>query len=560
MELTIEQALQQGVVAHKEGKFGDAERLYQAILQSKPKHPDANHNLGVLAVSVNKAEAALPLFKTALEANPQIEQFWLSYIDALIKANQFEMAKQVLEQGKQQGVDGERLNSLEAHLASINKEKNVASLSPSQAQADTLLEDFQNGRFGEAEKLAIFMTQEFPQHEFAWKVLGALLGQTGRKSEAADAMQKSVQLQPIDPETHSNLGNTLTELGRFDEAEASFTQAIALQPNYAEAHYNLGNMLKELGRLEEAIASYSQAVTLKPNYAEAHGNLGNTLIELGRLEEAINSFKTSHRINPNLDIETSFASAYLQKEDPENALSILKKFLKKYPQDIRAIAYKTIALRGLDKFDQIEELVSFPHLVKTIDSQNLIKEDMVAFNKKLRRALVQDPRRRPEDNLAGWAIRGGTVIRNLFDTQNHSVCNFETLLRAAINYYIANLPDNTEHPFLIKKTETYQILSCWVNFLEPGDYQSNHIHNNGCISGVYYLDEPEIEPNNEHAGWIEFNRAGYNLPHFAGEKGIELIKPTGGMFIFFPSYVWHGTIPYTHSYSRISISFDIKLG
>ena len=88
----------------------------------------------------------------------------------------------------------------------------------------------------------------------------------------------------------------------------------------------------------------------------------------------------------------------------------------------------------------------------------------------------------------------------------------------------------------------------------------NHIHNLASISGVYYLDEPEIEPNEEHAGWIEFNRAGYNLPHFAGEKGIELIKPTGGMFIFFPSYVWHGTIPYTHSYSRISISFDIKLG
>jgi uncharacterized protein (TIGR02466 family) len=333
-----------------------------------------------------------------------------------------------------------------------------------------------------------------------------------------------------------------------------------LKPDLAEAHSNLGITLKELGRLDEACSAYTQAITLNPDYAEAHSNLGNTLKELGRLKEAINSFKTAHRINPNLDIETSFAAAYLKQEDPENALSILEKFLKKYPQDVRANAYKTIALRGLDKFDQIEELVSFPYLVKTINSQNLIKEDMVAFNKNLRSALVQDPRRRPEDNLAGWAIRGGTVIRNLFDTQNHSVCNFETLLRAAINYYIANLPDNTEHPFLIKKTETYQILNCWVNFLEPGDYQSNHIHNKGCISGVYYLDEPEIEPNNEHAGWIEFNRAGYNLPHFAGEKGIELIKPTGGMFIFFPSYVWHGTIPYTHSYSRISISFDIKLG
>ena len=84
MELTIEPALQQGVAAHKAGKLEEAERLYRAILQSQPAHPDANHNLGVIAVSVNKTESALPLFETALEANLKIEQFWLSFIDALI--------------------------------------------------------------------------------------------------------------------------------------------------------------------------------------------------------------------------------------------------------------------------------------------------------------------------------------------------------------------------------------------------------------------------------------------------------------------------------------------
>ena len=95
MELTIEQTLQQGVAAHKEGKLQEAERFYRAILQSQPAHPDANHNLGVLAVSVNKADAALPLFKLALEANPKLEKFWLSYIDALIKEKQFENAYKI---------------------------------------------------------------------------------------------------------------------------------------------------------------------------------------------------------------------------------------------------------------------------------------------------------------------------------------------------------------------------------------------------------------------------------------------------------------------------------
>ena len=100
MELTVDQALQQGVAAHKEGKLQEAERLYRSILQVQPGHGDANHNLGVLAVGVGKVGAALPLFKTALEANPGIEQFWFSYIDALIKDQQVEDAKQVIERAK----------------------------------------------------------------------------------------------------------------------------------------------------------------------------------------------------------------------------------------------------------------------------------------------------------------------------------------------------------------------------------------------------------------------------------------------------------------------------
>ena len=117
MTLSIDEALRQGVAAHKDGKVQEAERLYRAILQSQPLHPDANHNLGVIAVSVNKTESALPLFKTALEANPKIEQFWLSYIDALIKEKQFENAKQVLGEAKKQGLAKEKLyNLINYHL------------------------------------------------------------------------------------------------------------------------------------------------------------------------------------------------------------------------------------------------------------------------------------------------------------------------------------------------------------------------------------------------------------------------------------------------------------
>jgi thioredoxin-like negative regulator of GroEL len=68
MELTLDQALHEGIEAHKAGKVQEADRYYTAILKANPKHPDANHNIGVLAVGVGKVQEALPFFKTAVEA------------------------------------------------------------------------------------------------------------------------------------------------------------------------------------------------------------------------------------------------------------------------------------------------------------------------------------------------------------------------------------------------------------------------------------------------------------------------------------------------------------
>ena len=121
VELSIDQALQKAVEAHKAGQIQEADRLYTAILKVHPKHPDANHNLGVLAVSIGKAQDALPFFKTALQVNPSIAQFWISYIDALIKLDRPAEAKAVFDQAKSKGVKDEVLGRLQKKLAEIEK-------------------------------------------------------------------------------------------------------------------------------------------------------------------------------------------------------------------------------------------------------------------------------------------------------------------------------------------------------------------------------------------------------------------------------------------------------
>ena len=116
MELTIEQALQQGVAAHKEGKLQDAERLYRAILQYQPNHPDANHNLGIIAVACGKCEAALPFFKNAIAVNSKQEQYLISFLEALIKLGKIHDARTVLRQADPIVLKTDKIKSLVGQL------------------------------------------------------------------------------------------------------------------------------------------------------------------------------------------------------------------------------------------------------------------------------------------------------------------------------------------------------------------------------------------------------------------------------------------------------------
>ena len=303
MDLTTEQTLQHGVAAHNQGNLQKAERLYRTILQVQPKHPDANHNLGLVATAMNQPEIALPLFKIAVEVDPNIEQFWLSYIEALIAGQQFDDAKRALKKGKKKGVSKEKLKALTKKLMSVKKGKLSAS-APSEVELQKLINHYQTGRYSDAEKLAILLVQQFPNHSFTWKILGAIYKTLGHMTDALAAGSKAVELDPKDNQGHNALGVILEDLGRFEEAEASYRLAITLKYDYPEAHYNLGITLDQLGKSEEAETSYKKAIDLKPDYAKAHYNLGITLNQLGKSEEAETSYKKA------IDLKPDYAEAY----------------------------------------------------------------------------------------------------------------------------------------------------------------------------------------------------------------------------------------------------------
>ena len=86
-------------------------------LDEDPQHPDANHNLGLLYLSVNLSEKALPLLRKALEAHPEFDHFWVSYFHGLVYNKMFAEGQAILEAGTENGLDSDTLAQLQEILA-----------------------------------------------------------------------------------------------------------------------------------------------------------------------------------------------------------------------------------------------------------------------------------------------------------------------------------------------------------------------------------------------------------------------------------------------------------
>ena len=207
-ELTIDQALQRAVEAHKAGQTQEADRFYTAILKAQPKHPDANHNMGVLAVGVGKIAQALPFFKTALEANPATAQFWLSYIDTLIKLDKFADAKVMLDQARSKGAKGDGFDKLD-------------------------------------EWLRICVTQKADSGDLT-KVLAHLrnLISSGKFRDVLSESMKILPQHKNSASLHNILGIAFEALNQDETAEKSFRTSITLQPFFFKPYNNLGNLLE----------------------------------------------------------------------------------------------------------------------------------------------------------------------------------------------------------------------------------------------------------------------------------------------------------------------------
>jgi len=405
----VDDLYQQGLKLHKSGEVELACKVYSLVLNANPEHSMANHNMGALAVDNGKVQEALPFFEAALEANADVAQFWVSYIDALINVERIADAQAVFGQAKSNGAKGDGFDKLEQRLNEAGQEplkgKQVAS-EPQLKQPnilDTLKLDqaislakkkAKDGSPEEAKRIYQDILTKFPKNKRASDGLKGLVGRpVGKASKVQEppqaqtqalinlysqgqlqqALQEAgtlVQQFPQSAILFNIQGAVLKGLGQLDASVEAYNKALTIKPDNAEAYNNMGVTLKDQGKLEEAIEAYNKALTIKPDNAEAYLNMGVVLQEQGKLEEAIEAYHKALAIEPdNADAYNNMGNALQEQGKLEEAIEVFTKALTIRSDYADAYYNMGIVLQEQGKLEEAIEAYSRSLAIKPDDAE-----------------------------------------------------------------------------------------------------------------------------------------------------------------------------------------------
>jgi len=302
---------------------------------------------------------------------------------------------------------------------------------PRGADLSLAVSRLQDGRLEEARAICEHVLREDGGHPDAWQLLGLIWLHDGNLGRAAEALRRSLTVNPAQPVVLTNLGVALHALRRFGEAVESYDAAVALQPDLVEALSNRANSLCALGRHSEAVDSCDRALALRPNFPEAHNNRGDVLRAQARWEEAVESFSRALALRPGFsEALNNRALALLELGRAAQALHDCDRAVQLDGRNAQAFNTRGNALRDLGRLT--EALASYERALQLrptyapaeVNRGNLLFElgradqALASFNRALELA--------PQESSA-WFNRGNMLRR--MGRPHEALASFEQALR-----------------------------------------------------------------------------------------------------------------------------------
>jgi hypothetical protein len=279
------------------------------------------------------------------------------------------------------------------------------------------------------------------------------------------------------------------------------------------------------------------------------------LSRLGRHDQAAALFDTlicSHGKDANLC--GNAAAAAIARGDPAAALAFCEKGQKIAPDNQVCLALLSLAYRLLG--DERDEIFSGYHrFIRVFDLEPPDGfSGMAGFNTELN-AYLDRLHPHHKEHIA-QSLRGGSqTVDQVFGAGHDLIERLKKRISEAVRRYISDMERDDGHPFLSRKIKGFSYGGSWSSRLHDRGFHANHIHPEGWISSCYYVAVPEVVKDEQaKQGWIKFGEPDFAAP--LANPVRRAIQPAPGRLILFPSYMWHGTIPFHAASSRTTIAFD----
>ena len=401
--------------------------------------------------------------------------------------------------------------------------------------------------------------------------------------KAIESYEGALNLQPGCYEAIGNIGTIKQLQGDLDSAIKYFKKALDINED-ARGHYNLAGALRNHGNLSIAINHYKKAIEIGSNESEFYSDLGDALWHDGQTKEANQFLRLAVEINPSHSRANYQLAIFLY--DNRIFEEAIKYFEVSQFEDWEERAlYCFYKLENFDQFDtRLKKAITrknvspFLATLSTHYSQNMRIKDMYNFcrtpldfvchekvpelmesNGELLYTLIKDINtckigERKQKRLSYGIQSAG----NLFKRTEKSFNLLEVALSKLIkNYFIRFKEIPCE--FINSFPKEVEFSSSWFVKMQSGGHLSSHIHEDGWISGAVYLSNPK-KINHQDEGGIELSTDGDDYPRMHDDFPKKILLPEAGDVIFFPSSVFHRTIPFNSHEERICIAFDLKPG
>jgi tetratricopeptide (TPR) repeat protein len=382
--------------------------------------------------------------------------------------------------------------------------------------------------------------------------LGALLASAGRADEADALLVRGLARWPAEAALHTQLARLRWQRGAGLDAVRHIEDAIRELPDALHLRLVAADLLRNAGHAARALELLGHGLARAPDSPIFRTSIGVLLEGLDRLDEALPYLRDAHARAPgSVAVRRNLVPALLRTGAAAEARMLLEGLLAQFPHDQLLIAQRATALRLLGDAGYAP-LYDYPRLVKSFA---LVPPapyaDIGAFNRAFAQELA--PLHRASRHPLEQSLRGGSQTERHLPRDNPVFATFFAMLDAPIRAYLASFDPRAPHPVDARQLGGYRISGSWSVKLQPGGMHLNHVHPRGWLSSAYYIALPEADAGEPHAGWLKFGEPGVRI---AGCGPEHFVKPAEGMLVLFPSYLWHGTVPFA-SGARLTAAFDV---